>query len=303
MTIQQERMKQVKASAGTAGICVLVLLLMMLTSAWDTAQSGLGPGEYPGIEVNLGYDTQGSGDDQPMEPIGNPNATDTENPPAQKADESPLENTAPAPEESNATAKPVESNTLTDPKSDVEIKEVKKEVKPAEKTTEKKVVEKPVETKPVEKPREVNKDAVYQPKKSGATNTTGNGEGKQGATGNEGDDVGKAGDKGVPGGTPGANVYTGKPGGGSGGSLDISGWMWDNEPRPQVPKNESGRVVFSIEVDSNGEVQNPKVVESTVSAETVQACRREIMKLTFTKTGTNVPDLSTGKITFIIRSQ
>jgi periplasmic protein TonB len=303
MTTQQERTKKVKASLGTAGICVLVLLLMMLTSAWDTAQSGLGPGEYPGIEVNLGYDTQGSGNDQPMQPIGNENATDTENPPSQETKEPPVEEAAPAPVESNTTAKPVESNTLTDPKSDVEINEVKKEVKPAEKKVEKKVVDKPIETKPVEKPREVNKDAIYQPKKSGSTNTTGNGEGKQGTTGNEGDDIGKSGDKGVAGGTPGANVYTGKPGGGNKGTLNISGWNWDFEPTIEAPKNESGRIVFRIAVNSDGEVTEVVKEEGTVSLETEQACRREIQKLSFTKTGTNVPEISRGKITFVITSR
>lgn len=303
MTAQQDKMKRVKASAGTAGICTAIFLLMMLTSAWDTTQSGMGPGEYPGIEVNLGYDIQGSGDDQPMEPIGNPNATDTENPPAEKTNEPPAENAASEPEVSKVSAKPVESNTLTDPKSDVEIKEVKKEVKPAEKSTEKKVVEKPVEAKPVEKPREVIKEAVYKPKTTGAATTSGAGDGKKGTTGNEGDDVGKAGDKGVPGGTPGANVYTGKPGGGNGGTLNISGWNWNSEPRIEAPKNESGRIVFSIAVNSDGEVTEIVKEEGTVSAETEQACRREIEKLSFTKTGTNVPEISRGKITFVITSR
>ena len=305
MTPQEELKKQVKASLGTTGVCALVLLIMMLTSAWDTAQSGLGDGTYGGgIEVNLGDATQGSGDDQPMTPTGNPNATDTENPPAQE-EAAP----APAPAESTpAEAKAEASETFTAPKSDGEIKDVKKDVKPVEKTPEKKITEKPADKpveKPVEKPREVNPQAVYQPKKSGNTASPGNGEGKKGSAGSEGDDEGKVGDKGVLGGTPGANVYTGKPGTGGGGSggLDLNGWTWEKQPSPVSANNESGRVVFEIVVNEDGELESVKTLEKTVSNETEQACRREVQKVSFSKTGTNVPQRSVGRVTFVFTSK
>ncbi len=44
------------------------------------------------------------------------------------------------------------------------------------------------------------------------------------------------------------NALYGKPGGGAGGSsLELSGWIWDEIPSPNVPNNESGRLVFEIQ--------------------------------------------------------
>jgi outer membrane biosynthesis protein TonB len=302
MTEKQEREKRAKAALGTTGVCVLVFLILLLTSAWKSA--GSGEGEYPGIEVNLGYDDQGSGNDQPLEPIGNEEAKDSENPPAQVVEESKQQTAAPTPVEDDADARIVQPTTVTDPNSDVEIKEEKKEVKPAEKPETKKIIEKPVEKKPVEKPKEVDKNAVYQGKKNTSSTTTGDGEGKQGTTGNEGDDTGKTGDKGVPGGTEGAAVYKGKPGGGDGGTLEINGWDWDHIPKPEVPDNETGRVVFEIEVDENGDLIGYRKESGSVSAAAERACIAVIQKLTLTKkSGAKVPPVTKGRITFVIRAQ
>jgi hypothetical protein len=96
----------------------------------------------------------------------------------------------------------------------------------------------------------------------------------------------------------------GKPGGGAGGSsLELSGWMWDDKPNPNVPNNESGRLVFEIKVDSNGDILSIETLERGVSVETEQICKRSVQKLTFSKTGSNVPAVSTGKITFVIRAK
>jgi protein TonB len=302
MTEQQERQKRFKASLGTAGVCGLVFLILLLTSAWKTA--GSGEGEYPGIEVNLGYDEQGSGNDQPKTEIGNEEAKDTENPPAQPTEEVQEEASKPTPTADNTDAKIIQPTTVTDPNSDVEINDEKKEVKPAEKPIEKKPVDKPIEKKPEEKPKVVDKNAVYQGKTNANTKTPGEGEGKQGTTGNEGDDTGKPGDKGVPGGTEGAATYKGKPGGGDGGTLEINGWDWDFIPKPEVPDNETGRVVFEIEVDDNGDLIGYRKESGTVSAAAERACIAVIQKLTLTKkSGAKVPPVTKGRITFVIRAQ
>lgn len=301
MTPKQEQQKRIKAALGTTGVCFLVFLVLLLTSAWKTA--GSGEGEYPGIEVNLGYDDQGSGNDQPQTPIGDENARDDENPSSQAVDEPKQETPAPTPEDETDT-KIVQPTTVTDPNSDVEIKEEKKEIKPTEKPVEKQVVEKPVEKKPEEKPKVVDKNAVYQGKTNSTTKTTGEGEGKQGTTGNEGDDTGKTGDKGVVGGTEGAAVYKGKPGGGDGGTLEINGWDWDYIPKPEVPDNETGRVVFEIEIDENGDLIGYRKESGTVSAAAERACIAVIQKLTLTKkSGAKVPPVTKGRITFVIRAQ
>jgi periplasmic protein TonB len=304
MTQQEERRKKAIAAAGTIVINGLILLLMIFVASWSSP--GAGEGQYPGIEVNLGYDEQGSGDIQPDKPLGSPDATDDENPPVEPNAEV-AEKSNPAPVEDIKDPKAVEPETMTDPNSDVEIKDVKKEVKPVEKAVEKKVEDKPVVEKKVEKPKEVDTKAVYKGKTTTTTNTApGTGEGKEGTTGGEGDDEGKAGDKGVAGGTEGAAVYKGRPGGGDGGpSLDLYGWNWDNIPKPNTPDNEtSGRIVFTIEVDENGELIRYRKESGTVSAAAERACVESLQKLTFTKkSGAKVPPVSKGKITFVIRAQ
>ncbi|MFZ6012693.1 MAG: hypothetical protein ACOYXT_20275 [Bacteroidota bacterium] len=309
MTRQQEREKNLKAALTTIVVNVLILLVMIFAGAWQTP--GSGPGEYPGIEVNLGFDDQGSGDIEPRTPIGTEEAKDDENPPTPIEEETPQEEevTQTAPVQEEAPTKVVEPTTVTDPNSDVEIKEVKKEVKPVEKKTETKPIEKtekPVEKKVEEKPRVVDTKAVYQGKTTASATTSGTGDGKNGTTGNQGDDEGKTGNKGVPGGTEGAAVYKGTPGGGNGGpSLDLYGWEWDNIPKPNTPDNEtSGRIVFLIEVDENGELTHYRKESGSVSAAAERACIESLQKLTFTKkSGAKVPPVSKGRITFVIRAR
>jgi protein TonB len=310
MTSQSEKEKKIKAGLTTAAINALILLIMIFAAAWQSP--GSGPGDYPGIEVNLGYDDQGSGDIEPATPIGTEEATDDENPPAEPEPEvnEDLPESVPEPAaEETKTTTPIEETVLTDPNSDVEIKEDVKE-KPVEKPVEKKPVvvpdkpvEKPVEKKPEEKPK-IDSRAVYQGKSTN-TSTPGDGDGKQGTSGNQGDDIGKEGNKGVPGGTEGAAVYKGTPGGGDGGTgLDLAGWDWDYIPKPNIPDNQTGRIVFQIEVDGNGELIKYRKESGTVSAAAERACIEAIQKLTFTKkSGAKVPEISKGRITFVIRAQ
>src|SRR6185436_19776515 len=126
-------------------------------------------------------------------------------------------------------------------------------------------------------------------------------DGQAGQPGGEGDDVGKAGDKGQPDGQLGPGAYKGRAGGGGDGTgLEIDGWLWDEKPKVKPPENESnGRLVFQIKVNAEGEVIDIKKLQGTLSIEMENLCRREIEKLTFSKTGNNVPSVSTGKITFV----
>jgi periplasmic protein TonB len=299
MTPKQEREKNVKAAFGTAGVCVLVFLVLLLTSAWKTA--GSGEGNYPGIEVNLGFDDQGSGNDQPETAPGDPQAKDTENPPLEENSEE-EKNIASAEPTPSENVKIVQPTTVTDPNSDVEIKDEKKEVKPEEKVVEKKTTTEPVEKKPEEKPKVVDKNAVYTGKKTTSTGKTpGEGEGKQGSTGNEGDDQNKAGDKGVEGGTPGAAVYKGKPGGGEGGSIEVNGWNYDKIPTVIAPDDQTGRVEFEIQLDENGDLIGYKKLSGSVSPATERECIKAIQKITFTRISTGkVPEVTKGKITFVV---
>lgn len=99
-----------------------------------------------------------------------------------------------------------------------------------------------------------------------------------------------------------SKVIYGKGNGSGGSSLDLAGWQWNEIPKPNLPTAESGRVVFEIKVSSDGEILSIKTIERSVSLEAENTCRKEIEKLTFSKTSTIVPAISTGKITFVIRS-
>ena len=57
-------------------------------------------------------------------------------------------------------------------------------------------------------------------------------------------------------------------------------------------------------MDDNGEIISYRVLEKTLSIEAEKACKEAIEKLTFSKKpGAAVPDVSTGKITFVVRAQ
>ncbi|HNP97199.1 MAG TPA: hypothetical protein PKJ63_16275, partial [Cyclobacteriaceae bacterium] len=103
-----------------------------------------------------------------------------------------------------------------------------------------------------------------------------------------------------------AKALYGKQGGGGGGpALDLAGWDWDQIPRPAISNNESnGRIEFEIKVDDNGDIIGIRVLERSLSIEAEKACRDAISKLTFTKKpGAVVPEISTGKITFVVRTR
>lgn len=297
MSEQQDKKNKIVAFISTIGVHTVLLLCMLFVIAWKAPDPPLGE---LGVDLNIGLDLEGSGDIQPEEPIG------TEQPKPEKTDEQPTQ-----PEEKPQEVveeKPVEKDdeeiiTSKDEESPAVIKEKKKEeVKPK------------VEEKPVEKPKEKVEEkplVVYKPSTTTskpATTDKSDASGKEGKPGNQGDDVGKTGDKGDPRGTVDGKAMYGQPGNGGGGngtgsSLDISGWEWDEKPSPRVSNNESGRVVFEIKVDDSGDVISIKTIERSVSADAEQICRKEIQKLTFTKIGVNVPPVSTGKITFVMRSR
>ena len=285
----------------TIGVNSVLLLILLFAIAWRAPDPPIP--DY-GIELNFGMDSQGSGDIQPETPVGDESDQNEE----QTAEEVPEETTdpseavpdTPAPSE---TAVEESTNKMESP---VVVKEQKEEVKkPVERPVEKPVEKKPEpvkeEVKPVEKKPDPKPLAVYKP----STNSNDATGGKEGTAGSQGDDANKAGDKGSPEGNVDAKALYGKPGGGGdGSSLDLAGWDWDEIPRPNIPDNQTGRIVFEIEVDDRGEIVKFRPIEKTVSAEAERACREAIQKLTFSKKpGAVVPAISKGKITFIIRAK
>jgi periplasmic protein TonB len=289
MTLEEDKKNKRIAMFTSIGLHVVVFLLFFFMVAWRPPNPPL---PTVGLEINFGTDDQGSGDVQPEEPVGS-KGTQPEEPnqpePEEKEPETPQPTQAEVKEDQVVTTKEESPAVVEEKKEEVKQPE-KAVVKPEPKKEE------PVKPKP-------DAAATYKPTapKTESTNTTT--EGKAGAGESHGDDKDQTGDKGDPQGTLDAKSLYGKPGGGGGPSLELAGWQWDSKPNPEIPKSESGRIVFQIKVDENGEIIDIKTLERGVSVEAEKACRAAIQRLTFTKTGSNVPDVSTGKITFVITSR
>ena len=174
---------------------------------------------------------------------------------------------------------------------------VKEEKKEATKETPKEV--KPV---PKEEKKIVNEEAVFNPKET-TDKTTAQ---KKGENLSQGNDKNTTGDKGQSVGTldPRAE-YTGVQGGGYneiGYSLQLKGWRWEKLPNPVFSGNERGVIVYTIEVDDNGEIIGLKP-DIILSPETDRICREEIRKLSLKPDGSGTSAGAKGKITFVVKAQ
>jgi len=277
MESKQEQKNKRIAVATSIGVHMALLVVLMFTVAWRAPNPPLP--EY-GIELNFGMDMQGSGEVQPEEPVGD------------NADQQDEGSSDPEPDEAKE-ATPAEPDVVTKQESPVVV-EKKEEVKPAEKP-EPKQEEKKVE--PV-KPKEEVK-TVYKPTTDNKTTVA-----KEGKTGSQGDDQGKTGDKGNPQGSLDAKALYGKQGGGDGGpSVELSGFKWGEIKVKDVPDDATGKYVFEIKVNREGQIESIKPLLRGTSLEAEEILKSVIEKIEFTATGSNLPELSTGKITFVIRSR
>jgi protein TonB len=96
----------------------------------------------------------------------------------------------------------------------------------------------------------------------------------------------------------------GNGGDGQGGpGLDMNGWRWVAPPKPQDNSNETGKIIFKIKVNEDGEVIDVIKYESSVSDAVVKKYKEAVERLEFEKIAGNnsVADISTGYITFIIK--
>lgn len=302
---QQEKKNKRIAFLSTAGIQVLVLLLLFLIVAWRAPNPPLP--EY-GIELNFGMDTQGSGEVQPETPVGNegdlPEETaQPEEKPSEEIEDVVEKETKPA------EVKPVEEQIVSKVESPVVVKEKEKKeeaVKPVvEKPKEKveKVEEKKVEEKKVEKKPEIDSKAVYKPSTQPAESDK---EGdKEGKPGNQGDDKGKTGDKGSPEGTLDAKALYGQQGGGGGGvsMSGFNGFDWPKVQTPSMPDDAYGVYEFMVKVDDQGDVISVTPLKRGLSLEAERKLKEVIQRLVFVPKGSNLPPQSEGKITFRVVSK
>ena len=285
-----------------------LLLLFIFLLAWQAPDP---PIPQYGIVVNIGTDNPGSGRVQPRRrPVETRKVREKEpeepKPQKQEPVEEPVKET---PEE--VRQKPVEQPpeesaekpvTQPEPSPVVEKKEKKttpqKKVQPKKQTPEKKP-EPPKKTQPTRKTPEKKPVDNNPPKVDGQGKSD-----KEPAKSNQGDRPGKTGDQGKPSGTVDSKALYGSQGGGSGSRLDLAGWNWDELPRPDDRSQESGRIVFEIKVDDQGEIIAVRTIEKTVSPAVEKIYRNEVENLTFHKTAGNTrpAPVSTGRITFIIKA-
>jgi len=284
---EDERKSRNKGLFASISIHSVILMLLFLLAAWRAPNP---PNPEYGVEINLGFSPTGGGDIQPETEVGDEGQDTETNAQAQEV---------PQEQAQEETVQQQQEEVVTDNTNPVSVREEKQEVK----QEVKKETTKMVETKPKEEKKVVNQEALFTPKETNEKTSTQ----KKGESLSQGNDKNATGDKGQPDGTLDPNAqFSGLKGGGAGGSgagLDLAGWRWKNEPRAEVQDNESGRLVFEIEVDENGDIVKLVTLERGLSAQTEKRYRDEILKLEFARTGANVPEISKGKITISVKAQ
>ncbi|WP_338877114.1 hypothetical protein WBJ53_15790 [Spirosoma sp. SC4-14] len=309
ITFDNEGEIRVKSLAGTIvinGILIAILLLVHLS------QTIPNPPPIQFVEVNFGTDSRGSGRIQTYNKASDsPNREDVkaaEKRPNPKVNTTPrLEKTraTPAPKVDNAkparvaTEKPIIASKAESPVTTPERPEPKRV-----ETSKSAPAEKPAPPVPAKKVETVNNDALFK-KSSGGGGSNGT-VGKASGTGgnNNGDDASGVGDKGNPNGKIDAKSLYGTPGGAATGvAFDVSGWSLASRPNVNDDSDETGKIVFKITVDSEGDIVRVQTQQTTVSPAVVDVYRKAVQRLRLRPKGGATPPTATGTITFIITSK
>ncbi len=271
MSEEQEKKNQKIGLIVSLSVHALFFVLFFFMLAWREPDPPIP--EY-GIELNFGLDNTGSG--ETPQPKPSPVVEEVQQ---EEMQEEPLEEmTETTPAEVVEEVTPAEVVTQPEPSPDV-VKEVPQSTPEVVKETQKETV----------KPKQ-------QPDPNPATTSSAS---------NQGNDDSKTGDKGKEEGTIDARAIYGAQGSSQGASLQMEGWNWDYIPRPDDSSDESGKIVFQITIDDQGEVIGVRTIEKTVSPEIERIYKQAVERVTFSRTADNVRPAPTsiGRITFIIRSK
>ncbi|GJM60803.1 hypothetical protein [Persicobacter diffluens] len=265
----------------TAILTIALVVCFYFISVWQAPDPPL---PVYGLELSLGMDESGSG--EPVQEIqaqaptpNNPEPIQPE--PLPEVEEVPQEVMEEVPEQTQ----PVEE-TVETPVEDIQEEPSWVEEKPEE------VVSEPEEPKKEKLPAyEFPSDKKTEDQSNASAASSGD---DDHATGTKGKEEGKIDERGIYSGSFGAK----------GASLDMKGWAWDAAPRPSDNSNESGKIVYQIRIDEDGEIQEVRRLESTVRPEVEARYRRAVEQLTFSRSADNLrpAPFTTGKITFIINA-
>ncbi|MBD2754405.1 energy transducer TonB [Spirosoma validum] len=301
---------RVKSLAGAVIINVVIVAILLLVHLSQTIPN---PPPIQFVEVNFGTDNRGSGRIQTHNKPS-PSLDAEEKKPAEKRP-NPKENTPPRVERARvtptpkvedakpaktATEKPIIASKAESPVTTPERPEPKRVESPKATAP----VEKPAPPAPAKKVETVNNDALFK-KSSGGGGSNGT-IGKASGTGgnNNGDDANGVGDKGNPNGKINAKEFYGTPGGAATGvAFDVSGWSLANRPSVNDDSDETGKIVFKITVDADGEITSVQTRQTTVSPSVVEVYKRAVQKLRLRPKGGATPPTATGTISFIITSK
>ncbi|WP_405511405.1 energy transducer TonB [Spirosoma sp. KNUC1025] len=101
-----------------------------------------------------------------------------------------------------------------------------------------------------------------------------------------------------------AKEFYGTPGGAATGvNFDVSGWSLASRPSVNDDSDETGKIVFKITVDGDGEIISVRTQQTTVSPSVVEVYRKAVQRLRLRPKGGATPPTATGTISFIITSK
>lgn len=332
MTAQEKKDKKFSLIVSLIIHSSLLLALFFLI-AWRAPDPPLP--EY-GIELNLGFQAEGSGETERETETLIEDTQDAEAPDAQAE----TENTQ-TEEENTVTEETAEAEEVV--KEQVEeqkvapLKEVIEETK-AEEVVEKAVTQEEVAEVAVEKAEEVKKEveeekqitsAIEEAKKEetevekkkeeevkpkpkpvidnralmgGKKTDTKN---QEEASNNQGSTTDKKGNEGDP---EGEATATGKTDGGAdmGVSYSLDGWKWQSPPTEKDDSQVDGIIKFSISVDDRGKVIAISIVPGTTISDNtiVDFYKKQVLGIRFLQTdATKAPaPISKGEVTFVIKT-
>lgn len=274
----------------------LLLLFFLVTMAWTPPDP---PPPKFGIEVNFGFESEGSGTVQNKTKPNKSEGLEKAKPnpePTPKPVETPKPVPTPTPE-----TKPVEA-----------VKPKVQEVIPVQETAEKAVevpkVEEPTpKPKPTPTPTPTPNPSPEPPKETGGSAADNTGTSDTDVANNQGSSTNPdaVGDEGTQQGSLNEKALLGG-GSGGGAELNLDGWRWDTPPTVSDGSSEVGSVTIRFKIDEEGTVISAAIATGyTVTPRVAEFYRQYVEQdMTFSPkvNSGKLPKFTLGSITFILKS-
>lgn len=304
LSLQAEDRQRIAMAWTLATVVTLILLTFFYFIRLESKVDKMEPMELF-VEVNYGTSDVGSGKIQTFNKPSESKIAEN-----MRAGEEKVEKkvAAPRPVPPSPRPEPVKPTTRVAEKPVITTKQASPVEQP-ERNESKKVSSNAPSTTAATAPapeRKINNDALFKKSTgsgSGSNGTNGTTEGVGGN--NNGDDAAGVGDKGAKSGSLYAKSYKGGgDGGGTAVGLNLNGWAWSRPPSVNDNSDATGEITFKIVVGSNGRVKNVIQLRSTVTDYAViNKYKDAVRALTFIQKAANVPDESSGTITFKISAR